>query len=408
MICKNNRLIFSLIIFLLWVCPFSFSAGVNHLPLSLDNKKNTDSNKIPVVIPGYLVPIIDLSAVKKYQVIVDKEDSVYLGHVTSVLLDDGKTIIAVYPKGHGKGEIVMKKSNDGGKTWSKRLPVPENWKTSKEVPTIFKTYDKNNKRRLIMFSGLYPIRMAVSDNDGKTWSGLKPIGDFGGIVAMSSMIELKTGQGHYMAMFHDDGRFIKSDGKNNDSMSLYKTFSYDGGLTWSNPEIIYKSSNIHLCEAGLLRSPDGKQIAALLRENKRVKNSHIIFSINEGQTWSEPAELPLTLTGDRHTAKYLKDGRLFISFRDLTPKSVSPTEGDWVGWVGTYDDILNKRNGQYRIRLMDNKNKWDCAYSGVEILKDDTIVTTTYGHWEENAKPYIVCVRFKPENIQKGLIIFKK
>lgn len=119
----------------------------------------------------------------------------------------------------------------------------------------------------------------------------------------------------------------------------------------------------------------------------------MIFSGDEGQTWSEPRELPGSLTGDRHTAKYVPDGRLFISFRDVTHDS--PTLGDWVAWVGTYEDIVTGRQGQYRVRLMDNHRHRDCAYPGVEVLPDDTIVTTTYGHWTPNESPYIVSVRLK-------------
>jgi len=43
---------------------------------------------------------------------------------------------------------------------------------------------------------------------------------------------------------------------------------------------------------------------------------------------------------------------------------------------------------------MDNKQKWDCAYPGVEVLPDGTFVVTTYGHWTEGESPYIVSVRF--------------
>jgi hypothetical protein len=73
----------------------------------------------------------------------------------------------------------------------------------------------------------------------------------------------------------------------------------------------------------------------------------------------------------------------------------SPTKGDWVGWVGTYDDIVRGRDGQYRVRLMDNHNSFDAAYPGVEILPDGTFVTTTYGHWTQGQPPYIVAVRFR-------------
>ena len=72
--------------------------------------------------------------------------------------------------------------------------------------------------------------------------------------------------------------------------------------------------------------------------------------------------------------QYAPDGRLFISFRDTTHDS--QTQGDWVGWVGTYDDIVEGRQGQYRVRLLDNKHRWDCAYPGVEILHDGGVVRT--------------------------------
>jgi len=143
----------------------------------------------------------------------------------------------------------------------------------------------------------------------------------------------------------------------------------------------------------LIRSPDGKQMAVLLRENRRARNSHVIFSTDEGKTWTAPRELPGALTGDRHTGKYAPDGRLFISFRDTT--HVSPTKGDWVGWVGTYDDIVKGREGQYRVRIMDNTKGADCCYPGVELLPDGTFVTTTYGHWTEGEQAYVVSVSFK-------------
>ena len=353
---------------------------------------------------GYSIPLIDLAGEKQRQVIVDKESGQYLGHPTTVLLEDGKTIIAVYPKGHGKGAIQMKRSTDGGLTWSERLPTPKSWETSLETPTIHRVIDPNGRKRLIVFSGLYPIRMSVSEDDGVTWSELKPIGEFGGIVAMGFVEPLKTGRGHYLAMFHDDGRFFRRDGKQSPVMTLYQTISKDGGLTWSEPQEIFKSAQIHLCEPGFIRSPNGKQIAVLLRENRRARNSHVMFSSDEAKTWTQPRELPGALTGDRHAGKYAPDGRLFVSFRDTTHES--PTKGDWVGWVGTYDDIAKGREGQYRVRLMDNhKNAsgWDadCAYPGVEVLRDGTFVTTTYGHWNEDEPPFIVSVRFTLKELDR-------
>lgn len=344
---------------------------------------------------GYSIPLIDLASETDRQIIVDREPGQYLGHPTTVLLEDQRTILCVYPKGHGKGGLILKRSGDGGLTWSERLPIPENWATSREVPTIHRVIDAADRKRLIVWSGLYPARLTVSEDDGASWTPLKAAGDWGGIVVMGFVEPLKTGAGHYLAMFHDDGRFISEDAKpvKPPVFTLYTTRSADGGLTWSAPEAVYSSSDVHLCEPGCIRSPDGRQLAVLLRENSRRKNSHIIFSNDEGQTWTEPREVQGSLTGDRHTGKYLSDGRLFISFRDTTLES--PTKGDWVAWVGRYEDLAANREGQYRVRLMDNHKGADCAYPGVEVLPDGTIATTTYGHWTAGEQPYIVSVRLK-------------
>ncbi len=350
----------------------------------------------PPVSRGYAIPLIDLGADTARQVVVDREPDQYLGHPTTVLLEDGRTMIAVYPKGHGRGAIVLKKSADGGLTWSERQPVPENWATSLETPTIHRVVGPDGTKRLLVWSGLYPARLAISEDDGATWTPLEPAGDWGGVVVMSSLFELRPfGQGRYMAMFHDDGRFFAKEPRQQDPVvfTLYKTVSEDGGRTWSFPEAVHRSSDVHLCEPGVIRSPDGRKLAALLRENSRRRNSYVIFSENEGETWSEPRELPGALTGDRHTGKYAPDGRLLISFRDMTHES--PTRGDWVAWVGTFEDIVKGREGQYRLRLMDNTKDADCAYPGVEVLPDGTFVLTTYGHWTAGAEPYIVSVRLR-------------
>lgn len=345
------------------------------------------------------VPLVDLASDSARQVVVDREPGQYLGHPSSVLLEDGNTILVVYPKGHGRGPIVLKRSRDGGLTWSERLPVPESWATSKETPTIYRITDSTGKRRLILFSGLYPIRSAVSEDDGQTWTELGPIGDYGGIVAVASLVRLTDGR--WMALFHDDGRFLRGSGRRAATMTVYKILSEDGGLSWSEPVPIASLPYAHLCEPGAVRSPDGSQIAVLLRENLRRYNSFVMFSDDEGETWTEPRELPGALTGDRHVAQYLPNGRLFISFRDRTPDAGSPTEGDWAGWIGTYDDLVEGRDGQYRLRLADNRRDWDCCYPTTHLLPDGTVVTITYGHWREGESPYILEVRFTAEEIDR-------
>ena len=59
------------------------------------NKKHTDH------LPKHL----DLNDQIYRQVVVDRQQGQYLGHSNHCLLEDGKTILCVYPKGHGRGEI---------------------------------------------------------------------------------------------------------------------------------------------------------------------------------------------------------------------------------------------------------------------------------------------------------------
>ena len=93
---------------------------------------------------------------------------------------------------HGRGEIVYKKSYDSGITWSKRLPTPKNWKTSKEVPTLHRVIGPDGTKRIIMWSGLYPSRLAISQDEGESWTPLNEVGDWGGIVVMGFVELNKT------------------------------------------------------------------------------------------------------------------------------------------------------------------------------------------------------------------------
>jgi hypothetical protein len=370
------------------------------------------------------IPQIDLAGETKRQIIVDQEAGQYLGHVTAVLLDDGKTILTVYPKGHAAGQIVYKKSTDGGLTWSERLKTPDNWTTGKDVPCLMRMIDKQGKQRIMLFSGrlsglsMYG-RYSLSEDEGETWQPLENIGYWGdtciadaipidiptdGSGAVSAtgfdcqMIpdSLRNRSGKYLTIF---GNFGAAVGK---TCYIWTSETEDGGVNWSYPKVVWEGKEMNPTEAGLVRSPDGKQIAALWRDTRRQHNSQIMFSNDEGKTWTQPRAVPLAQCGERHTIRYLKDGRLFISFRCCHHLSnTTPWHGDWGAWIGTYDDLVNGTEGQYRIRLMDNLDGWDCAYPGVVVLPDGTVVTITYGTWEQGKQKYIMAVRLHPDEIDK-------
>ena len=350
-----------------------------------------------------LFPFVDLANDTARQVVVDRDPQQYLGHPSTVLLEDGRTMLCVYPKGHGRGALILKRSNDGGLTWSERLPVPENWATSLETPSIHRVVDAAGKKRLILWSGLYPARLSVSEDDGATWTPLTPAGEWGGEVVMGSVAAVRGKPGHYLAWYNDDGVYggPNSHPTNPTTYKIQQVASADGGLTWSTPHAIASGSDLLLCEPGFVRSPDGKQMALLLREETRNHFSQVIFSNDEGVTWTAPRSLSIGLIGDRHTVAYAPDGRLVVVFRDTN--RASPTNGDWCAWVGAYDDIARGKLGQYRVRLARNTWGWDCGYSGLHCLPDGTFVATSYGHWTEAAEPYILSVRFKLADLDTQL-----
>ena len=187
------------------------------------------------------IPTIDLSGeinpadFKRHVVLAQGTEEENWQHPHMLLMPDGRTIFATWTLGHGGTCGYLKRSDDGGRTWSERLPTPQSWATSREVPTIHRVVGPEGTKRLILWSGLYPARLAVSEDDGRSWTELIPAGEWGGIVVMGFVEALKTGNGHYLAMFHDDGRFFTAKGTRSGTFKLYKTFSRDGGLTWSVP-----------------------------------------------------------------------------------------------------------------------------------------------------------------------------
>lgn len=350
------------------------------------------------------IPTVDISGERRRHVIVAQgTQQLWQGHPNTVLLPDGKTMFCVWQgrqgasEAHGAPGGLLKRSDDGGITWSEQLDVPPSWREKgRGHPTVHRLVDGKGVARLFVFSrtdARNAMVQAMSPDEGRTWTPLQENRTITYWTAPQSVVAVENGRKHRMWYERD------SAGRPGPGV-IWQSASLDGGITWGGSRQVVAFADARLCEPAVLRSPDGRQLLMLMRENARVYNSLYAVSNDEGQTWSRPRPLPLALTGDRHDGVYTPDGRLVIAFRDMAQGA--PTYRHFVAWVGTYEDILEGRQGHYRVKLL-HCHKQDTGYPGIEILADDTVVATTYVRYRPDEKHSVVSVRFNVEELDLRL-----
>ena len=332
------------------------------------------------------LPWIDLSGEQERQIVISEgTPDLYNGHPTTVMLDDNKTIFCTWSFDHGGKAGLLAVSNDAGLTWKKQS-VPADWATMRNCPSIYNMTDKKGQERLFIFAAQPDMSQTYSEDGGKNWSPVKSLNK-PCVMAFSSIIRLKNGD--YLGLYHRG-----ANDNDRPPLTLWQSISRDGGLTWEASTLVGEMEGHSPCEPCVIRSVDGKRLICVVRENNRVGNSLMMFSNDEGVTWSALQETPWGLTGDRHVMKYTPDGRLVAVFRDMAPNS--PTKGHFVAWVGHEKDLREGTSGQYKIKLLHSYAGSDCGYPGLEILPDGTIVAITYIKMKPgNTKHSIVEVRFK-------------
>ncbi len=347
---------------------------------------------------------IDISEELDRQVVIAQgTEQTYQGHPTTLLMPDGKTIFSVWSINHGGAAGPMAKSVDGGKTWV-RLDdlLPEGFRTHQNCPSIYRIVGPDGKARLWVFSawlgkrGGQGMPSIMSEDDGISWKEMPPL-DFPCVMTFSSMVRLHDGS--YLGLFHRG-----PEGKDRAPLVVLQTITSDGGFHWSEPKVVAEVKDKNPCEPFVFHSPDRKELCCLMRENTHKGRSLMMFSTDEGATWSEPRDTIWGLTGDRHIGVQTRDGRLVIAFRDQAIGSL--TRGHFVAWVGNYDELKNDGGAQYRVKLLHSHaaNVGDCGYPGVELLPDDTIVATTYVKYRSGPEKHsVVSTRFRLDELDKRI-----
>lgn len=382
----------------------------------------------------YTIPELDLSVKPEYldakydylyDLVTVDESTDYMAHPDSILLKNND-LLTVYPAGHGKGPVLNKISTDGGQTYTSAIPnTPASWENSRETPTIYRLqFSDGRGDMLILISGnpKWPnektdggFNCSLSSDEGKTWTEFQTFYDKTSdtpvvpIVAMASLTRLKENGkfvDKWMGLFHDADFY---------NYKTILTIDEAGNPHWSKPEKYFSAhreieKKANMCEVEVIRSNGGTgdELCLLARSNSKKMNSLISFSSDEGATWSEPREVPAALNGERHKAEYTSDGRLFIMFRSIergqkaaaNPEAGAEKRGwmseGWIAWVGTYDDLKNGSEGQYRIKMAHTylngqtepqySANGDTGYCGNTVLPDGTIVASTYGCFDPNKK----------------------
>ena len=350
------------------------------------------------------LPIVDISSESNRHVIIaEGTEEVFQGHPTTLLMPDGKTVFCVWNYNHGGHCGPMARSDNGGRTWQRiddRLP--KGFALHSNCPSIYRMVDVDNKERLWVFSAQPNMPRIVSEDGGESWREMEPLG-FKCVMTFSSVVRLRNAK--YLGMYHRRMAAPSDEFDRPTSLNVMQTITADGGFTWETPRAVATVEGKLPCEPNVFRSPDGKQLCCLIRENTHSGNSLVMFSMDEGVTWSEPRETSWGLTGDRHQGVYTADGRLVVAFRDKALDS--PTNGHFVAWVGTYNDIKTNSPGQYRIKLLHCHavyDKRDCGYPGIECLPDDTILATTYIKYASgNVKHSVVGTRFNLKEVDEKI-----
>lgn len=352
------------------------------------------NNKYRVSIPTY-----DLEA--KYKQTIERRPNFYFGQPDMTYHTPTEKLVLVYPEGHGKGPLHMQISLDKGETWSYINQQPKSWTHSQETPTLYTLTFNDGSEKLILICGHPKIESwgdgsggfstSLSDEKGDQWSEFKNhFPEFSAVVAMASLIKIKKTKGEdcWMAVFND---------KNFVNYKTYLTFNEQGEEVWSKPVPLMPQwraieEEYQLCEVGIFRSPSGKELVGICRRQAHNGGSMLIVSEDEGETWTAPTELPASLAGERHKIIYDNTTeKLYITFREIILDEDKDgffsdddwKAGDWLLWVGSYDDLISGKEGDFRIRLAEDftpsEKSGDTGYAGFVLLPNRQFVLASYG-----------------------------
>ena len=336
-------------------------------------------------------------------------------HPSSVMLPDGKTILAFWDVQAAGPCGPAAVSTDAGRTWTRideRIPK-EFAAECHDEPKAYRFIDpKTQKARIRVFASYgtatwaswrgpaeRPLAEAMpsilSEDDGKTWKYMAPLGaDFACLVGFTGMVRLEDGA--YLGVF---ARGSNPNGAGG-ACRVMGSFSRDGGLTWEKPFEIAAAKGQNLSMPTVFRAPDGKELCVIASgvSSKEGCPVFAIFSTDDGKTWTPPRPAPSEIGGFEHAVVRAPDGRIVVLF---------PRGDGLYGWIGDYAAFRRGKaeNGKVVKLCHDYGGMFSsCGSPSVHVREDGEIVVVAHALIDlKHPMPVVLAMHFTAEEVDRAI-----
>lgn len=316
--------------------------------------------------------------IKKYTV---SNENVFEAWPDIEVTADGRLICVYTECTHHRdrtaSRIVMRKSDDRGRTWSDRIALTE------ETP---KNNYYNNSRISRLSDGVLCILCdRITDNENKSstvymWLSYDNGESWGdkiktpacGIVP-DKLKELKSGRWLLTSHFLNE---------NSGKLEQYTWYSDNKGASWSKRITVAADERYNLCEASVLELENGVLVAFMRENSMKGYDCFKAISYDEGETWNGVYQMPIPCC-HRPVAGFLDDGTIMITHRFLQggPVYGARCQNTFAAFTDTESVLKTERNEQ-SVRIMpldfDRNSVPDTGYTGWVQFKDGEIYVVNY------------------------------
>ena len=287
------------------------------------------------------------------------------------------------------GKIVMARSKDEGKTWSKpEVIIDTAWDDrdpsimqAKSGRVLVNSFDYDGVNRSRSGDKKPQVFVTISDDGGKTFGKPRPI-DIGWPFDATSDAILQLRDGTLLLPLYG-----RKTGDTKDRAAV--AFSKDGGLTWNKTDpvtIAYdEADKIDFQEPALVLLPDGT-IRCSLRTTNVGYHAYESRSTDGGRTWSKPIDTGLR--GHAACLLHHSSGVIFQAYRSWTE------DGKMRGVAAVFCDPGKPWDPKKEFTIM--LVGGDCAYPSAVELSDHSIFCVFYAREHRAVEAAVI----SPESIK--------